>query len=36
LALGLNTYDGKLTNEPVGAATGIDAVVLDEVLAAAG
>jgi alanine dehydrogenase len=36
LALGLNTYDGSLTNEPVGAATGIDAVVLDEVLAAAG
>jgi alanine dehydrogenase len=36
LALGLNTHDGKLTNAPVGEATGIDAVALDEVLAAAG
>ncbi|HEX3932601.1 MAG TPA: alanine dehydrogenase [Nocardioides sp.] len=36
LALGLNTYDGKLTNGPVGEATGIDAVDLDEILAAAG
>ena len=36
LALGLNTHDGKLTNAPVGEATGIDAVDLDEVLAAAG
>jgi alanine dehydrogenase len=35
LALGLNTHDGKLTNAPVGEATGIDAVALDEVLAAA-
>jgi alanine dehydrogenase len=36
LALGLNTHDGKLTNRPVGEATGIDAVDLDEVLAGAG
>ena len=36
LALGLNTHAGKLTNAPVGEATGIDAVALDEVLAAAG
>jgi alanine dehydrogenase len=36
LALGLNTHDGKLTNGPVGEATGIDAVGLDEILAAAG
>jgi alanine dehydrogenase len=36
LALGLNTHDGKLTNAPVGQATGIDAVDLDEVLAGAG
>ncbi len=36
LALGLNTHDGKLTNGPVGEATGIDVVGLDEVLAAAG
>ena len=36
LALGLNTHDGKLTNAPVGQATGIDAVDLDEVIAAAG
>jgi len=36
LALGLNTFDGTLTNAPVGAATGIDAVDLDEVLAGAG
>jgi len=36
LALGVNTHDGKLTNAPVGAATGIDAVDLDEVLASAG
>ncbi|HEY3529829.1 MAG TPA: alanine dehydrogenase [Nocardioides sp.] len=36
LALGLNTHDGKLTNGPVGEATGIDPVDLDEVLAAAG
>jgi len=36
LALGLNTHDGRLTNAPVGEATGIDAVALDEVLAAAG
>src|SRR3954466_16384539 len=33
LALGLNTYAGELTNAPVGEATGIDAVDLDEVLA---
>ncbi len=33
LALGLNTHDGRLTNKPVGAAVGIDAVALDEVLA---
>ncbi len=33
LALGLNTYDGRLTNKPVGAAVGIDAVSADEVLA---
>src|SRR6201999_2489225 len=36
LALGLNTHDGRLTNHPVGAATGIESVDLDEVLAAAG
>jgi alanine dehydrogenase len=36
LALGLNTFDGTLTNAPVGEATGIDAVDLDEVLAGAG
>jgi alanine dehydrogenase len=36
LALGLNTHAGKLTNAPVGQATGIDAVDLDEVIAAAG
>ena len=36
LAYGLNTHAGKLTNAPVGEATGIDAVALDEVLAAAG
>ena len=36
LALGLNTHDGSLTNAPVGEATGIDPVDLDEVLAAAG
>jgi alanine dehydrogenase len=36
LALGLNTHAGKLTNAPVGAATGIDAADLDEVIAAAG
>ena len=33
LALGLNTHAGRLTNAPVGAAVGIDAVSLDEVLA---
>jgi alanine dehydrogenase len=33
LALGLNTHDGRLTNAPVGQATGIDAVNVDEVLA---
>jgi alanine dehydrogenase len=33
LALGLNTYDGQLTNAPVGEATGIDAVDVDEVIA---
>jgi alanine dehydrogenase len=36
LALGLNTHDGKLTNGPVGDAVGIDAISVDEVLAAAG
>src|SRR3954447_20185845 len=36
LALGLNTYDGTLTNEPVGEAVGIDAVSPDEVLAGLG
>ena len=36
LALGLNTHDGRLTNGPVGEATGIETVGLDEVLAAAG
>jgi alanine dehydrogenase len=36
LALGLNTHDGKLTNAAVGAATGIEAADLDEVLATAG
>jgi alanine dehydrogenase len=33
LALGLNTHDGRLTNAPVAAAVGIDAVTPDEVLA---
>jgi alanine dehydrogenase len=33
LAMGLNTYDGRLTNKPVGEAVGIDAVSADEVLA---
>jgi alanine dehydrogenase len=33
LALGLNTYDGRLTNKPVGAAVGIEAISPDEVLA---
>lgn len=33
LALGLNTHDGKLTNDAVGVAHGIDAVSLDSVLA---
>jgi alanine dehydrogenase len=32
----VNTHDGRLTNGPVGEATGIDAADLDEVLAAAG
>jgi alanine dehydrogenase len=32
LALGLNTYAGQLTNAPVGAAVGIDAVSLEDVL----
>jgi alanine dehydrogenase len=36
LALGLNTHDGTLTNEPVGEAVGIDAVSPDEVLAGLG
>jgi alanine dehydrogenase len=36
LALGLNTHDGKVTNAPVGRATGIEAADLDEVIAAAG
>jgi alanine dehydrogenase len=36
LALGVNTHDGRLTNTPVGEATGIEAVDLDEVLAGAG
>jgi alanine dehydrogenase len=36
LALGLNTHDGRVTNAPVGEATGIHAVDLDEVLAGAG
>jgi alanine dehydrogenase len=35
LALGLNTHAGQLTNAPVAQATGIDAVAVDEVLAAA-
>jgi alanine dehydrogenase len=33
LALGLNTHDGHLTNDAVGAAHGIDAVSLESVLA---
>ncbi len=33
LALGLNTHAGQLTNAPVGAAVGIEAVSLDSVLA---
>ena len=32
LAKGLNTHDGHLTNGPVGAATGIDSVALEQVL----
>jgi alanine dehydrogenase len=36
LALGLNTHDGQLTNAPVGEATGLASVDLDEVLAGAG
>jgi alanine dehydrogenase len=36
LALGLNTYDGQLTNGPVGDAVGVDSVDLDEVLAGLG
>jgi alanine dehydrogenase len=32
LALGLNTHAGQLTNAPVGAAVGIDAVSLEDVL----
>jgi alanine dehydrogenase len=36
LAMGLNTYDGGLTNKPVGEAVGIDAVSADEVLASLG
>ncbi len=34
LSLGLNTHAGRLTNGPVGEATGIDVAHLDEVLAA--
>lgn len=33
LAMGLNTYDGRLTNAPVGAAVGIEAVPVESVLA---
>jgi alanine dehydrogenase len=33
LALGLNTHTGRLTNQPVGEALGIDAIDPDEVLA---
>jgi alanine dehydrogenase len=33
LALGLNTHAGRLTNEPVGTAVGIDSVDLAAVLA---
>jgi alanine dehydrogenase len=33
LALGLNTHAGRLTNEPVGEAVGIDVVSLEEALA---
>ncbi len=36
LAMGLNTYDGRLTNTPVGEAVGIEAVSADEVLASLG
>jgi alanine dehydrogenase len=36
LALGLNTYDGRLTNVPVGEAVGVDAVSPDEVMAGLG
>jgi len=36
LALGLNTHDGRLTNEPVGEAVGIEAVSVDDALASAG
>jgi alanine dehydrogenase len=33
LALGLNTHAGRLTNAPVGAAVGIDAITVEEALA---
>jgi alanine dehydrogenase len=36
LALGLNTHHGQLTNAPVGEATGLASVDLDEVLAGVG
>jgi alanine dehydrogenase len=36
LALGVNTHAGRLTNGPVGQATGIEATGIDDVLAAAG
>ena len=32
LAVGLNTHAGRLTNAPVGAAVGIEAATLDELL----
>jgi alanine dehydrogenase len=36
LALGLNTHAGRLTNGPVGDAVGVEAISVDEALAAAG
>ncbi|MFP5253099.1 MAG: alanine dehydrogenase [Actinomycetes bacterium] len=33
LALGLNTHDGRLTNQPVGEAHGIESIALEQVLA---
>jgi alanine dehydrogenase len=32
LALGLNTHAGRLTNQPVGDAVGMDAISVDEAI----